>query len=458
MENLRTTSLAVLLVGLLPEETALIEKLISVFAIEACSIAVSNLDTPGAPFEDKEFCLAVFHADERLGRQDRSIRRISELLSRPVPLLVLIPADSAKRIRDYLQAGADDYCLLPFAEDSFSVRFYILLEWGQALAQAPRPSYPWDEHGQQSNKNLWRRLVARFREEVSFFAPRSPAGDEDTRPIFHKWRQIRLLGSGGFGDVWLVQEIGREQLAVAKIPHSREMNIRALRSAAILKRLVNHPNIAGLLEVVKEDGKYILIQEYVAGSTLQELFERGLTVAQKESLFRQLLAVTAYSHQHRIMHRDIKPENILVTAEGRLKLLDFGIARDLSWQKPDRVSEGSLDYMPPEQLRGQSSLASDVWALGVILYIFAVRQPPYCRDNSPHPMDVAIDLVIPPPRRIDSRVPAELERIIMRCLQKEPEMRYPDAIEMQNDLLKTLPTFGRGLTIPEEPWGEWSAG
>lgn len=458
MAGSRTTSQAVLLAGLLPAETALIKRLISVFDIEACPIAISDLKNPGTVFTDKEICLAVFHADEKCGRQDRHIRRISELLSRPVPLLVLVPEASTRRIKNYVQAGADDYSLLPLDEDSFSVRFYILLEWGQALVQSPKPSYPWDEHGQQSKKNLWRRLVGRLQEGIGFFSPRSLTQDEDAGPIFYKWRQIRKLGSGGFGDVWLVQEVGREQLAVAKIPHDQGMNIRALRSAAILKRLIHHPNIAGLLEIVKEDGKYILIQEYVDGQTLQQLLERGITAGQKEALFLQLLAVTAYSHHHRIMHRDIKPENILVTQEGRLKLLDFGIARDLSWQKPDSVSEGSLEYMPPEQLRGQSSLASDVWSLGVILYIFATGRAPFSRDNSPHPMDVIIDTDIPPPRLVDPRVPAELDRIIVQCLQKDPDRRYADAIEMQNDLLRALPTFGKGEIIPAAPWGDWSVG
>lgn len=453
-----TPSQAVLLAGLQPRETALIEKLISIFAIEAYPIAIADLANPGTLFTDKEICLAVFHADERSGRQERHIRRLGELLSRPVPLMVLVPEHSANRIRDYIQAGADDYSLLPLDEDSFSIRFYILLEWGQALVQSPKPVHPWDESGQQSKKNLWRRLVGSLQEGIGFFSPRSLTGEENGRPIFHKWRQLRKLGSGGFGDVWLVEEVGRQQLAVAKIPHDRAMNIRALRSAAILKRLIHHPNIADLLEVVKEGGKYILIQEYVDGQSLQQLLERGIAAGEKEALFLQLLAVTAYSHHHLIVHRDIKPENILVTGEGRLKLLDFGIARDLTWQKLDRVSEGTMDFMPPEQLRGHSSLASDVWALGAILYIFATGHAPLSRDNSPYPMDAPIETDIAPPRLVDPRIPAELDRIIMHSLREDPNQRYADAIEMQNDLLKSLPTFGKGEIIPAAPWGAWSVG
>jgi hypothetical protein len=458
MNSSRAIDQNVLLIGLQPKETELIRKLLSTFELPALPLAPEALEESASLFSEKEICLAVFHIDKKRKGQEREVRHLAEMLLRPVPILLLVPPERSANVREYIQAGADDFSLLPLDADSFAIRFYILLEWGQALLQTPKPVYPWDEHGQQSTKNLWRRLVGRLQEGIGFFSPAVLTNDENGGKIFHKWRKIKKIGSGGFGDVWLVEEAGKGRLAVAKVPHRREMNIRLLRSAAILKRLIHHPNIAGLLEVVKEHGKFILIQEYVDGQTLQQLLERGIGATDKEMLFLQLLAATAYAHQHRIMHRDIKPENILVTGEGRLKLLDFGIARDLSWQQPDTVSEGSLDYMPPEQLRGQSSLASDVWALGVILYIFATGQAPYIRDNSPHPMDVAIDTDIPSPRFVDPRVSPELDRLIMHCLQKDPVHRYTDAIEMQNDLLRSLPTFGQGRIIPGAPWGAWSVG
>jgi serine/threonine protein kinase len=165
----------------------------------------------------------------------------------------------------------------------------------------------------------------------------------------------------------------------------------------------------------------------------------------------QLLAVTAFSHHHKIMHRDIKPENILITPEGQLKLLDFGIARDLTWQKPDTVSEGTLNFMPPEQFQGRSSLASDVWALGVILYVLATGCYPLFQQNNLFPMDVETDSTIPAPHDLDPRVSDKLEQVIMKCLESDPEKRYADAVALQEDILKSLPGFGKGLILPEHP-------
>ncbi|MBB5348754.1 serine/threonine protein kinase [Desulfoprunum benzoelyticum] len=445
-----TTEQTVLLAGLLPPETALIRRLIASFELEALSIDIADLHRAESPIAEKDICLALFHVDAAARRPERDIRLLAELLPRPVPLIVLVPPVLAKRVQTYIAAGADDYSILPLDEDSFSIRFYILLEWGQALLQSPQPTYPWDEHGQQSTKNLWRRLVARLQEGLSFFSPASLVIDEEEDRIFHKWRKIRLLGSGAYGDVWLVQEDGRKELAAAKIPHTAMMNVRTLRSAAILKRLIHHPNIAGLIEVVKEEGMYILIQEYVAGESLDRRLEKGLTATARESLFLQLLSVTAYSHQHRIMHRDIKPENILVTGDGRLKLLDFGIARDLSWEKADAASGGTLNFMAPEQFEGKSCLASDVWAIGVILYVLATGCYPLFHQENPFPAAIDIPCRVPEPHEIDDRVPAALERIIMRCLDPALERRYADAVALREDILKSLPGFGKGLYLPEQ--------
>lgn len=245
-----------------------------------------------------------------------------------------------------------------------------------------------------------------------------------------------------------MQEIGGSRLAVAKTPHSPVMNIGVLRSAAILKRLVHHPNVVQLFEVVKDSGRFVLIQEYVQGPTLQELLKEKISSLDKENIFLQLLSVVAYAHQHKILHRDIKPENIMITKGGRIKLLDFGIARDLTWQGTDNSTAGTVNFMPPEQFAGKSCIASDVWAIGVILYIFATNYVPYFQLNNDYPLDLETSMDSPLPRAINPQLDAELERIIMRCLEKNLDKRYASAIELANDVRETFPQFGRGELLP----------
>ena len=227
-----------------------------------------------------------------------------------------------------------------------------------------------------------------------------------------------------------------------------QMNLRVLRSAAILKRLVHHPNIVHLIEIVKDHGKFILIQEYVEGPTLQELLGIGISPVDRESYFLQLLSVVSYSHKHKILHRDIKPENILINSSGQVKLLDFGIARDLSWQTAEGTSEGTVNFMPPEQFRGKSCIASDVWALGVILYIFATNSTPYDQQNVGYPVDIVTTLASRRPTTIQPDFSPHLESIIMQCLEKDVEKRYQSATQLQDHLRWAFPEFGKGVTLP----------
>jgi len=254
--------------------------------------------------------------------------------------------------------------------------------------------------------------------------------------------------------VWLVRDLRTGKLAVAKTPHSSQMNIRVLRSAAILKRLVHHPNIVQLIEIVKDGGKFILIQEYVEGTTLQQLMNRGISPLDREHFFLQLVSAISYAHKHKILHRDIKPENIIINKNDQVKLLDFGIARDLTWQKAEGGSEGTVNFMPPEQFEGKSCIASDVWPLGVILYIFATNAVPYFQLNDQYPADIDTTVNSRAPHTINPEIDMGLERIIMKCLEKDLDVRYSDATELLHDLTTSFPQFGRGQLLPKQAAGE----
>lgn len=445
----------IVLMGGKDKETALIKGLISSFDIDLCIPSDDLFSDPGSFFRHKPVCLVILQVDDNQGRQLRKLRWIRKQLVKPVPVLILLPEQWAMQTDAYIKAGADDYCLLPLHEGRFSIRFLVLLECGQAMVHA---SVSQKENGDprtgsgasqfRGDAHVWYRIVGFLREGLSFFTPGSQVSGKNTRPIFNRWERVQKLGTGGDGVVWKVREIDTGRMAVAKIPHNRKMNTSALRAAAILKRLIHHPNVVHLIEVVKDDDRFVLVQEYVPGQTLTAMFSSGMTSCQKEDVFLQLLSVTAYAHHHSIMHRDIKPDNIIISPTGNVKLLDFGIAGDLVWQDGGYHSEGTLDFMPPEQYEGKSGLATDVWALGIILYLLSLHRLPFCHDNSAFPMDISMEMHVVPPVSLKPDISPELNRIILTCLETSLEKRYASALVLLEDLSRTFPRFGEGRVIP----------
>lgn len=268
-----------------------------------------------------------------------------------------------------------------------------------------------------------------------------------------KWERIRRLGFGSFGEVWLVQRKGTisEYLAVAKIPHDERSNTKFLQEAEILKKLQDHPNAIKVIEVMEQDRKVIIIEEFVEGKTLQQLMDEGMSSAEKEQVFLQILDMVAYAHDHHIMHRDLKPENVIVTSRGIAKVLDFGTAKDVSRRSISSTVIGSRPYMAPEQIQGESRIASDVWALGVILYALTTDYVPFYSENEKELMDMILESPPEPPSVHAPGLNTRLEAVILKCLEKDWRSRFKNARELQRALLDTLPGFGKGLYIPGLP-------
>jgi serine/threonine protein kinase len=343
--------------------------------------------------------------------------------------------------------------VLPLDDAAFPTRFHVVLEWGHAMFRT-EPQAGRHEGGLFANlgslgRSLWECLRR-------WFGPSKPAATvspevKNQALIAGKWEKLRRLGFGSYGEVWLVQPVADStstDLAVAKIPHDSKMNTKFLREAAILRRLAGHDNSVQLKEIVKEAGRVVLIQEYVKGQSLQAHLEQGMEATTKEMAFLQLLAVVAFAHQHRIMHRDIKPENIILTPEGVLKLLDFGAAKDLTRRSVSNTMIGSRPFMAPEQIMGKSRLASDVWALGVILYTLSTECLPFYDDNEKQLMDLILEVEPERPRQLEPDLPEALEDIILMSLQKEPAKRYPDGTAFREQLLAAFPRFGDGTVLP----------
>lgn len=437
--------------GLTEVESTLIEDLTSSFVVDRVTLTIQTTRKFVQNFPRNRLCLVVYHVKNK-DKEDAVISLIRDFIGPLIPILLLIPRDRRRDIKKYLQAGADDFINLPLNTNQFSISFLVLFEIGQTIASQRRNREEQSANEKEiSNPPRWHRAIQYLQAGLNYFAPKSLTATKQTEYIFDKWQHVKRLGLGGFGVVYLVEEIGTKRRAVAKIPHSMQMNLRVLRSAAILKRLVHHPNIVHLIEIVKDHGKFILIQEYVEGPTLQDLLSQGISPIDRESYFLQLLSVVSYSHKHKILHRDIKPENILINKDGQVKLLDFGIARDLSWQTAEGGSEGTVNFMPPEQFTGKSCIASDVWSLGVILYIFATNSTPYDQQNCGYPGDIVTTLASRKPSAIRPDFSPHLEAIIMQCLEKDLERRYQNATQLLDHLRWAFPEFGKGATLPYFP-------
>ena len=294
------------------------------------------------------------------------------------------------------------------------------------------------------------RFLGRFLKQ---FLPKVFPGSRDffslmkmSELIAERYEKVERLGLGSFGEVWKVRDVAREGRApyyVAKIPRSKNLNSTFRKEADICQQIGGHPNAIKLIETVEHRGKVILIQEFAEGRPLLELMFGSLEDSKKERIILQLVDVVAHAHRNRIVHRDIKPENVIIGRDGLVKLLDYGVAKELKDKDMSSTMVGSRPYMAPEQIMGESQISSDVWSLGVIIYILYTEMLPFYDDNEKALMDIILSREPDPPREIEPDIPLELEEIILKCLKKDPKERFADAGVLKRAILETFPQFGK---------------
>lgn len=274
-----------------------------------------------------------------------------------------------------------------------------------------------------------------------------PSLVRDTELLGHRYAMISRLGIGSFGEAWKVRDVkgDTDEVFVAKIPLSKKLNAKFEKEARILSRLTGHIGVPEVREVIEVNNKSVLIQEFVHGKTLVEIIEKELDKKEVESVVIQLTNVVAYAHGLEIMHRDIKPGNVMVKPDGNLKLLDFGAAKELIEKDYSDTVTGSQPYMSPEQIMGKSQRSSDVWALGVILYVLYTGMFPFYHKVEKILMDMILDLPPSPPSELKKELDPEIERIMLKCLEKNPEKRYPEAGALKKDIIDSFPDYGKRI-------------
>jgi CheY-like chemotaxis protein len=260
-----------------------------------------------------------------------------------------------------------------------------------------------------------------------------------------RYEKLKKLGQGSFGEVWLVrdtEELEGPREYVAKIPFIRAANAKFRQEADICRRLSPYPGVVRQVDILEDDDKVVLIQEYVSGQTLEDMLSGEIPRPLVEHLILQLIEVVAHAHQHRIMHRDIKPGNILVQPDGTLKLLDFGAAKALKDKEISSTMVGSRPFMAPEQIMGKSEMLSDIWAIGVIMYMLYCEELPFYSGVEKLLIDQILEKEPIPPRQLKPELSPALEAIILKCLEKDVKKRYASALALKADLLQHFPGYG----------------
>src|SRR5580700_6265347 len=282
------------------------------------------------------------------------------------------------------------------------------------------------------------------------------------------YRILEKVGAGGMGVVYRAHDEQLERdVAVKVLPSgtlSNDASRRQFRKEALALAKLSHPNIETVYEFDTQDGIDFLVMEYVPGNTLAERLAAG-ALPEKEvvALGMQIAAAMEEAHSRGIVHRDLKPRNIAISERGQAKVLDFGLAKLLpkvNELSSDTLTDtqagaGTLPYMPPEQLQGESVDArADIYTIGAVLYEMATDRRAFPEELPSRVIDAILHHSPVAPRALNPRISPELERIILKCLEKDPGRRFQSAKELLVDLRRlgaTSSATARAIPPPPAP-------
>jgi serine/threonine protein kinase len=261
---------------------------------------------------------------------------------------------------------------------------------------------------------------------------------------------LGILGAGGMGKVYKVRNTISDRVEAMKIllpdlAGQKDLADRFLREIKVLASL-NHPNIAALRTALTLDNQLVMIMEFVDGVTLSSRLRQGaIPPGLAVKYIDQILDALSYAHKQNIIHRDIKPANMMLTPDGSVKLMDFGIARSATDRSLTLTGTtlGSLNYMPPEQVKGDpADNRSDLYSLGVSLYEMVTGQLPFQADSNYAMMAAHLQEVPKPPIVLRPGIPQALNQIIVMALAKDPGQRFQSADAFRGALKSVSPQGG----------------
>lgn len=276
--------------------------------------------------------------------------------------------------------------------------------------------------------------------------------------IADRYEIIGKIGAGGMSDVYKAKDLtlGRfVAIKVLKPEFSEDVGfVTKFRTEAQSAAALQHPNIVNIYDVGSENGLHYIVMEYVEGITLKTYIEKKGQLSFKEavSIAIQVGRGIEAAHNNQIIHRDIKPQNIMISTEGKVKVMDFGIARAASSNTISSDVMGSVHYSSPEQARnGFVDGKSDIYSLGIVMYEMVTGRVPFDGDTT---VAVAIQHLqeeMVKPSAYAPNLPISMEKIILKCTQKNPDRRYENMSALLSDLRKALVSPNEDFVVMVSP-------
>ena len=265
---------------------------------------------------------------------------------------------------------------------------------------------------------------------------------------FGRFYLQELISSGGMADIWLATDERQKPFALRRMHERLRFNFgarhRFVRGCEVLAEISDHPGIVGYVEHGKIEGRFYCLMQYLEADNLKDLYARQdpILVENVAQILIDMAEGIEHMHAKGFMHLDYKPENILVTRNASVRLIDFDLAQPIP-SKPTKVSKknpGTPGYMAPEQLQGLPlSHTVDIFAYGVAAYELLTNQKPFPGETPAEILRRQLDRSeFVPPTQYNGDIPLNLERVILRCLETQPENRQPVISVMVRDLKSAL--------------------